>query len=96
MQSTLPSNRIWRVMLIVSLTLACSAVAESTWLTVTPEGTVMTQQAVPISAAQLTVSQSGDAGLQATLSCPGLALTPHKTKGGEFVAVHWPDAPMRG
>ncbi len=83
-------------MLIVPLALASSAVAESTWLTVTPEGAVMTQQAVPFRAPHLTVNESGDAGLQATLSCPGLALTPRKTKGGEFVAVNWPDAPMRG
>ena len=81
--------------LFVCLTLVSPSFAEDTWLTVTPDGLAPGAEAVP-AGPTVVVEQSDISGISIRVTTAGLAFENQTTKGGEFVSIRWPDAPIAG
>ncbi|HUU94917.1 MAG TPA: C25 family cysteine peptidase [Phycisphaerae bacterium] len=71
------------------------ATADS-WVTLTPAGAVAVEQDVAATPPQVTVLAADETGLQVAVDTSGLSVGLRKTKGGDFVAVSWPESPMAG
>ena len=78
------------------LLLATGIATADSWFALSPEGTLTVAEARSASPPALTVSGYDETGIDVTVDAIGFALLPRTTKGGEFVKVDWPDAPIAG
>ncbi|MFH1419462.1 MAG: C25 family cysteine peptidase, partial [Planctomycetota bacterium] len=83
----------WVVGLFLGVT---PAWADDLGLTLSADGGLIQGVATPPAAPQVQVHQTGASGLNLAVHVPGLMIEPRTTKGGDFVAVSWPEAPLAG
>ncbi len=83
-----------RVLVVVLL--IGGVVAGDSWVTVTPEGTPALKDPTAAIAPILAATGFDETGGSVSIEAAGFALVARKTKGGEFVEVTWPDAPVAG
>ncbi|MBU0717761.1 MAG: hypothetical protein KJ749_05880, partial [Planctomycetes bacterium] len=84
------------ISVFVVLLLVHASAAGSSWVSVAGDGTVSVADTATATAPTLSVLQHNDAGIDAALVAHGFSLVPQATKGGEFVQVSWPEAPVTG
>jgi len=75
---------------------ATQVVADDTYVTVAPDGTLTLKDAAAASAPRLAVGQSDETALGLTLRVPGFTVNVGNTKRGEFLRVGWPGAAVAG
>ena len=66
------------------------------WIAVTANGTSVAQDLAAATPPALSVKGYDDSGIDVAIDASGFALTPRKTKGGQFMEVTWTDASIAG
>ncbi len=75
---------------------AVSASAADSWITIAPDGSAVIKEAAAAGAPATTVLRADAEGLAAQLATSGFTIETVGTKGGDFVRIEWPEAPIAG
>ncbi len=82
--------------LAVTLAIASAAEAQDSWLRVTSGGSAILASADQAQAPIIGDPVHDASGIRLSVAAFGLALDRRTTRGGEFVALSWPEAPVAG